>query len=186
MPRPPPGLFDPRPEAVERTARFSPCMRYRYTLWRDWSDLFNPSTGFVMFVGLNPSTADDFQDDPTIRRCISFANEWGYTALCMTNAFALRSPYPRDLKRSRDPVGPKNDATLTEIATSAALIVAAWGQHITLNDRHLAMATLLPKVHCLGLTKGGYPRHPLYLSAATRPVPFNHTVPAAQNGNQAL
>ena len=101
---------------INRQTIFSPCRRYRYTLWRAW-DMFNP--GYVMFIGLNPSTADEVQDDPTIRRCIGYAKEWGYGAFCMTNIFAFRATDPRVMKAQADPVGPENDKWLTECAKGA-------------------------------------------------------------------
>ena len=80
-----------------------------------------------MFVGLNPSTADETNDDPTIRRCISFAQAWGYEGLCMTNLFAFRATEPSDMMKSPDPVGPENDQALINLAESAGVVVAAWG-----------------------------------------------------------
>lgn len=88
-------------EAVQRDAHLSPCRRYRYALWRRWGD--GPH---AMFIGLNPSTADETADDPTIRRCIAFARAWGYGALCMANLFAYRATQPADMLAQDDPVGP--------------------------------------------------------------------------------
>ena len=79
---------------VESSATFSHCRKYRYTLWRNWAGLMPTGKGYAMFVGLNPSTADETNDDPTIRRCIAFAKAWGYDALCMTNIFAFRATNP--------------------------------------------------------------------------------------------
>jgi hypothetical protein len=78
-----------------------------------------------MFVGLNPSTADEGGDDPTIRRCVGFARDWGYSGLCMTNLFAFRATQPKDMLAQADPVGPNNDETLTRLAKEAKVIVAA-------------------------------------------------------------
>ena len=149
-----------------RQTIFSPCRTYRYALWREWIG----GEGYAMFVGLNPSTADETQDDPTIRRCIAFAKAWGYAGLCMTNLFAFRATQPEDMKAANDPVGPENDAHLKALAEGAGVIVAAWGVHGTYGGRHNAVRAMLPELHCLALTKDGHPGHPLYLPASLRPV----------------
>jgi hypothetical protein len=96
----------------------------RYALWREW-DIFN--SDYVMFIGLNPSTADETRDDPTIRRCIGFAQDWGYGAVCMTNLFAYRARDPLVMKSAVDTIGPENDQWLAFCAKEASMIVAAWG-----------------------------------------------------------
>lgn len=153
---------------MKRWARFSDCRRYRYQLWREWG----PGTDYVMFVGLNPSTADEINDDPTIRRCIRFAQEWGYGALCMTNAFAFRATDPRVMKREPHPVGPDNDFNLKQLAQGAGVVVAAWGTHGTHKGREQWLRLHLPKLHYLRLTKDGHPSHPLYLPADLKPQPW--------------
>jgi len=149
-------------------ANFSPDRVYRYDLWRTWLG----GDGFAMFVGLNPSTADETQDDPTIRRCVAFAKAWGYAGLCMTNLFAFRATDPRDMKRASDPVGPQNDMVLKERAGRAGVVVAAWGAHGTYKNRAWWVQGMLPKLHCLRLTKDGHPGHPLYLSKTLVPQPW--------------
>jgi len=153
-----------------RDTIFSPCRTYRYTLWREWIG----GEGYAMFVGLNPSTADETQDDPTIRRCISFAKAWGYAGMCMTNLFAYRATDPEDMKAVDDPVGPENDANLMDVARGAGVIVAAWGVHGTHKGRNSAVLAILPALHCMALTKDGHPGHPLYLRKTLTPVPFWH------------
>lgn len=120
----------------------------------------------VLFVGLNPSTADAMQDDPTIRRCVAFARSWGFDWLYMGNVNAYRSTDPKGLPA--DPllaVGPRNQEALTWMAQRAELVVAAWGANRlnsyaeTLARRVLA----LPHVRCLGRNADGTPKHPLYL-----------------------
>jgi hypothetical protein len=123
-----------------------------------------------MFVGLNPSTADETQDDPTIRRCINFAKAWGYSGLCMTNLFAYRATRPKDLMAAADPVGCENDAHLLALASEASVIVAAWGANGTHKGRNVEVRRLLPTLHCLALTKDGHPGHPLYLQKTL--IPF--------------
>lgn len=152
-----------------RVCVFSPDRLHRYTLWREF-DLTNQT--YVQFVGLNPSTADEVQDDPTVRRCIDFAKRWGFGALCMTNIFAYRATDPDVMKAAQDPIGPDNDAWLTRIAAGAGLVVAAWGNHGEFMDRQRAVARLMPQLVCLGTTKTGAPRHPLYVRATTQPTAF--------------
>jgi len=151
--------------AVERGAHLSSCRAYRYALWRRWD-----CGPHAMFVGLNPSTADETADDPTIRRCIAFARAWGYGGLCMTNLFAYRATQPADMLTQDDPVGPDNDAHLRQSASEAGVVVAAWGTHGTHGGRHKAVRAMLPGLHYLRLTKDGHPGHPLYLPASLRPV----------------
>lgn len=151
------------------SARFSPCRRYRYELWRRWDE----SKPYAMFVGLNPSTADEVDDDPTIRRCIRFARDWGFGALCMTNLFALRATDPKVMLAHSEPEGPENDQTLLRAAYAAGIVIAAWGAHGGHRERdQWAQWAMLNKLHHLGLTKDGKPRHPLYLRADTRPQPL--------------
>ena len=147
-------------------AKFSPDRVYRYDLWRTWIG----GEGFAMFVGLNPSTADEIQDDPTVRRCIAYAKTWGYAGLCMTNLFAYRATQPQDMKMATDPVGPRNDLVLKERAGRAGVVVAAWGVHGTHNNRASAVRAMLPQLHYLRLTKDGHPGHPLYLPKTLNPV----------------
>ena len=126
-----------------------------------------------MFIGLNPSTADETQDDPTVRRCIRYAQSWGYSALYMTNIFSFRATDPHVMKRFDDPVGPDNNVTLIRLAEHAGIVVAAWGVH----GEHMRRGDtvrrfLLHDLHVLKLTKGGHPCHPLYLKADLKPVPW--------------
>jgi hypothetical protein len=123
-----------------------------------------------MFVGLNPSTADEIKDDPTIRRCINFAKEWGYGGVCVTNLFAFRATKPIDMMKADNPVGVENDIWLYRIANNASIIVAAWGVHGTFSGRHIAVREMLPNLHYLRLTKNGYPGHPLYLPKTLTPI----------------
>lgn len=154
-------------------ATFSPCRRYRYSLWRRWTGLFSANNGYAMFIGLNPSTADEVSDDSTIRRCIGFARAWGYDGLLMANLFAYRATKPAEMLAQRDPVGPDNDATLLQLANAAGLVVAAWGALGGHRDRATAVQRmLLPRLWCLGVTKAGEPSHPLYLPKSCVPVPW--------------
>jgi len=145
---------------------FSPCRTYRYTLWREWIG----GSGYAMFVGLNPSTADETQDDPTIRRCIAFSKAWGYSGYCMTNLFAFRATDPAVMKRHPEPIGDFNDAWLLSCAAGAGVVVAAWGTHGTHLGRDAGVRRLLRGLHYLRLTKDGHPAHPLYLPKTLTPV----------------
>jgi hypothetical protein len=153
---------------IDRTAIFSECRRYRYVLGRKW-DISRPA---VLFVALNPSTADADRDDATVRRCVGFARTWGFGSLIIANLFAFRSTDPRLLDQVPDPVGPRNDHWLKRLSEGASLTIAAWGIHGQIGNRADEILPRLTKVHHLGLTKDGHPRHPLYLPASTSPTSY--------------
>jgi hypothetical protein len=123
---------------------------------------------------LNPSTADAFQLDPTNRRCVGFAQAWGYGALVTTNIFAFRSTNPAGLRTADDAIGPENNEAIVTAAKNADLVIAAWGAHGELQDRGNAVRQMLGKagvpLHMLRLTKAGHPGHPLYISGNTVPT----------------
>ena len=152
--------------AIGRSAVISRCGRYRYVLEREWDHRL-PA---VLFIALNPSTADATNDDPTVRRCVGFARKWGFGKLVLANLFALRSSDPMRLAGHADPIGPRNDRWLARLSSSFDLTVAAWGVRGDLNGRAAAVLPLLRQPHHLGLTRAGHPRHPLYLPAAARPI----------------
>lgn len=122
---------------------------------------------------LNPSTADADVDDPTIRRCVSFARAWGHGGVKVVNLFALRSPCPNALHDADDPVGPGNDDAIIE-ATFETRTIAAWGMHGAKMQQNLHVLDLLKAVplECLAKTKYGHPKHPLYVPGDTLPIPF--------------
>ncbi len=152
-------------------ATFDPTKNYRYSLWREWE----PSAPRVGFIMLNPSRADDRVDDPTIRRCTSFAHFWGYGSLEVMNLFAYRTPDPHNLRNVSDPIGPENDFYLLSLKQRVQTIVLAWGNWGTLYDRHQAVLELLMghPVYCLGTTKLGNVRHPLYIKGNETPVVYH-------------
>lgn len=160
------SIFSPDEPAA--TAVFSACRRYRYLLWRRWGE--NWSTNYVLFVGLNPSRADETLDDPTIRRCLGFAKAWGYSGLCMANLFAYRATDPKQMLLAADPIGHDNDRYLQASAAQAAIVIAAWGNHGKHQGRHLQVQKMLTNLHCLTLTKAGMPSHPLYLPQSLKPI----------------
>ena len=152
-------------------ATFSPCRTYRYSLERSWSS----DGSRCVFCMLNPSTADESVNDPTIRRCIGFAKKWGLGGLWVVNIFALRSTNPHGLVVHADPIGPENDRYLLEACGYGDLFVCAWGVHGTCLGRDKNVLRLLSlhanvKIVHLGLTKDGHPKHPLYLSGNSEPV----------------
>lgn len=154
---------------IDKSAIFSPDRKYRYTLNRIW----NRKKGHVLFVCLNPSTADENVDDPTIRRCIRFAESWGYGGMVMCNLFALRSTDPKILYVHEAPNGMLNNFHIEHEDNLADITVAAWGMHGALMNRGPNVARLyLARPMCLSLTKNGHPRHPLYLKKNLKPVPF--------------
>lgn len=164
------SLFDDDFGLPGYPAAFSPGRVHRYTCWRVWGD---PSR-YAQFLCLNPSVADETNDDPTVRRCIRYARDWGYGAFCMTNLFGYRATDPRDMKAAADPVGPDNTEWIMRISSDAGIVVAAWGAHGSFRGRAadirdwFAMAGR--PLHYLGLTAAGEPRHPLYLRAELRPI----------------
>lgn len=147
--------------------------QYRYKLSRTWSSEAGRRCTFVM---LNPSTADAMEDDPTIRRCMGFAQRFHCVGLDVYNLFALRSTSPKALRVYADPVGPGNDDILRLAAQSAwpDLWICAWGAHGDLFDRNTKVMEILNGVnlHCLGVTKAGQPKHPLYLPANAPLLPY--------------
>lgn len=170
------GLGSPSCSAV-----LSSCGQYRYELWRRWAD--GPH---VLFIMLNPSTADATNDDATIRKCVAYAKRWGFGALCVGNLFAFRATDPKDMKAAADPIGPENDATLARLASEAGVIVAAWGAHGTHMSRDKAVMKMLPTINALHVTKDGSPGHPLYLKGDSTPFPLNDQTVPTEGGEKKL
>lgn len=154
-------------------AVYSPCERYRYTLTRTWA----PEEGKILFVMLNPSTATEVQNDPTVERCERRARALGFGAFRVCNIFAWRETDPAKMRRAAEPIGPANDQAIADACHWADRIVAAWGVHGAHLDRGPEVARLMqetgrPLFH-LGLTKDGHPKHPLYIAYATQPEPWH-------------
>ena len=154
-----------------RAAALSPCEKYRYALSRLW----DMSQQRVVFIGLNPSTADAIEDDPTIRRCVRYAFDWGYGGVYMLNLFAYRATNPKDMMAAEDPVGPRNDKFLLEYTSGIheGNVVAAWGTDGAFLGRDKAVKKLISPLHCLSITKDGHPGHPLYLKKDLKPVLYS-------------
>jgi hypothetical protein len=154
------------------TASFSEDRRYRYTLFRRWE-----KGPVVAFIGLNPSTADETADDPTIRRCTDFSERWLCGGMVMLNIFAFRATDPEEMMLAGDPVGPYNDVNILAALSSCKMAICCWGNHGTHLHRASQMKKLLSDLFIpikqLGpLTNEGQPRHPLYLHRETQPEPF--------------
>jgi hypothetical protein len=159
---------------THRGATFSQCQRYRYSLTRMWTPP-NMLVRTVMFVGLNPSTADAQVDDPTIRRCVRFAVDWGFTRLFMANLHAYRSTDPKALLTVADPVGPGNLLAVQRMALQSEIVVCAWGANPLAPGALEIRDWLRWRTHVfhLGLTKDGSPKHPLYLRADTQRIAWS-------------
>lgn len=160
---------------MERTALISSCERYRFRLGRRWAE-----GDAVLFIMLNPSTADADNDDPTIRRCIGFAKSWGFGAMHVGNLFALRATDPRTLLWTPEPiVHPLNIAHLGDMAKASRLVVCAWGNAPIVNRIlkrkdmvHYRPLAGIVDPHYIDLGKDGTPKHPLYLSGDLRPKSY--------------
>ncbi|MCA8326237.1 DUF1643 domain-containing protein [Burkholderia cepacia] len=149
------------------SAIISPCGQYRYLLSRP-ADSMSPMKSTALFLMLNPSTADASLDDPTIRRCRGFAKTWDCNGISVANLYALRSTDPAALWVHEDPIGPDNDLYLAKFAREYHDVVCAWGANAR-PDRVAAVSKILrdagARLWCLGTTKDGSPRHPLYVRA---------------------
>lgn len=146
---------------------------YRYLLWRTW----DAALSRLLWVMLNPSTAGESSDDPTIRRCVGFSRSWGYGGLEVVNLFALRTAKPSTLRQATEPIGPENDRYIAEAATRADGIVVAWGEHGGYMGRDRAVLALLWRhigrsLQCLGVNRDDSPRHPLYVASAVMLGPY--------------
>jgi len=151
-------------------AQFSPCRKYRYALWRKW----DPRGSAMLFIGMNPSTADETRDDQTIRKCAGYAKRWGYGGLVVGNLFALCSSDPfKVLTAQKKAMGnPENDEVLAEMAKATTFTLVGWGRLGEYQRRHEAVLAILGTVHCLKVTKNGQPQHPLYLPYYLEPQEY--------------
>ena len=153
----------------KRDAVFSDCTLYRYELTRIWDN----SKPIVNFIGLNPSTADEIQDDPTMERCRGYAQRWGYGGFAMTNLFAYRATDPNDLFNfDGDKIGSQNDKFIKKWHNKAEKTIVAWGGDGVHNNRCHDVLQILGDVYCLTKLKHGQPGHPLYKSADLEPIPY--------------
>jgi len=144
---------------IYKYATISSCRKYRYSLFRIW----DKKKKHVLFIGLNPSTADEEADDPTVRRCLNYAKKWGYGGFIMVNLFAYRTTFPANLKKVKYPIGKDNDKYIMTLSKKADITVAAWGNYGNLYSRDKQVLSLIPNFMCLKVNKSGQPAHPLYL-----------------------
>lgn len=156
-----------------RSAVFSPCRRYRYTLRIVW----DASKPLLCFCMLNPSTADEIQNDPTVERCERRAREWAYGGLIVVNLFAFRATDPQVMLAEPDPVGPENLLHIERAAAECDIAICGWGVHGSHRSQGATVVAHLQrvipgKVHYLRLNKDGSPAHPLYLPYRLVPMPM--------------
>ena len=136
---------------IESNAVFSTDRTHRYALWRIW----NNSLPKALFIGLNPSTADEIKDDPTIRRCMRYCKDWGYGGYIMGNIFAYRTTDPKNIKSAQDPIGPKNDEWLLRLHKQATITIGAWGNYGRFMNRGKEVNKIIPNLMCLKVTNLG-------------------------------
>lgn len=172
----PPDLF-----GISGSATLSDDGAYRYRLTRTWGT----SGRHAAWLMLNPSTADALTDDPTIRRCTGFSRAWGFDSLVVVNLFALRAADPAALARHPEPIGLGNDEFISRAVAAAPVVIAAWGAQRIGAARGALWRRVLARdtdALCLGLTKEGEPRHPLFVRADTVPAPLAERVPVSAAG----
>jgi len=151
-----------------KLADISFCGVYRYSLSRIWDE----SKPYVLFIGLNPSTADENKDDPTIKRCVDYAKRWGYGGLKMANLFAYRATQPSDLKKAKNPIGVDNDSYIKQLSNNAGITIVAWSDDGIYLDRDKEVIKFIDNPMCLNINKSGQPSHPLYQKKTLKPKPY--------------
>lgn len=158
---------------MKRSADFSTCRTWRYTLIREW-DYSKPR---LLWILLNPAMADETYDNRTNRRGMGYAKSWGFGSLVFCNLFAFRTPNPKEMKAANDPIGPNNDYHILFQANQANQIILGWGNHGTFLDRDKEIIDLLTgyDLYCLTKNKAGSPKHPLYCKADLKPILFTET-----------
>lgn len=167
-------------DGIESYAVYSLCERYRYWLQRVWSPENNDQARRLAFLMLNPSTATELENDPTVHRCERRAREGGYNGFIVLNIFAFRATDPKDMKAEADPVGEENNDYIRMLLTFARRnlvdIVCAWGVHGSYMSRDKQVLAMMRawKVEpmALGLSKDGHPKHPLYIGYDQKPFPY--------------
>jgi hypothetical protein len=169
---------------VLKHATISACGKFRYRLGRKWDD--GPR---LLFVMLNPSTADASVDDATIRRCVKFAQTHDFCELEVVNLYAFRATDPKDLRRAGYPVGPENDQHIADAARASDAVCVAWGANVAGLERPTIVLPMLRslgvQLQCLRITRSGYPQHPLMLPSSCRLMPFDvAAIQAAMNGDR--
>ena len=146
-------------DGTDSLAIFSDCEKYRYILRRVWDE----NKGRAVFIGLNPSTADEMKNDPTVSRMVSLSKSWGFGGVSVCNLFAFRATFPTDMKKAGNPVGDENDFFILREIQDADKIIACWGNHGKFLGRSENFVKNLGGYSHFGLTKQGEPHHLLYL-----------------------
>jgi len=153
---------------MKTNAILSEDRKYRYVLSRIW----NESKPIIMIIGLNPSTANETKNDPTVAKCINFAKSWDYGGVYMLNLFAFRATLPQDMFGEKEPIGNENDHYIDKYSKLSEKIVCAWGNHGSYKNRGKEILSKLDKLYYLKLNKTGEPAHPLYLKRNLIPIKF--------------
>lgn len=154
---------------IECNSEFSSCLKYRWSLSRKWDN----TKCVCVFIGLNPSTADETVNDPTVNRCMNYAMSWGYGSLIMLNLFAYRSTDPKKLYIIDNPIGHCNLSTIISFCKNADIVIAAWGKHgkhLHADTDTLSVLKNICDVYCLRINKDGTPIHPLYQKKTAKPI----------------
>ena len=153
---------------MKSNAILSSDRKYRYVLERAWDE----SLPKAMFIGLNPSMANETKDDPTVKRLITFAKSLNYDGFYLLNLFAYRSTQPENLWKVKNPIGNTNDDYILEYSNLSDMVIACWGNKGTYKNRSKEVSDLLNQLHCFGKNKTGQPKHPLYLKRTASIVPY--------------
>ena len=157
-------------------ATYSPCQKYRYTLFREW----NPRQPTLTYILCNPSTATEFISDPTVTRCTYRARSWEYGRLEILNIFGLRSTLPKVLYESEDPIGPENDESIKQVCLRSDKIICGWGIHGNLGKRGKYILAMMESIgittYALKVNADGSPCHPLYLNYDLEPYELKYKI----------
>ena len=157
---------------LERDAVLSGCKKYRYLLRRTWDHSLQRS----LFIMLNPSTADHEIDDATIRSCMRLARSWSHGSIEVVNLYGFRATDPKELATAKEPIGPQNDGVALAAINRCDVAICAWGAHEMARRRARTMWEMIksnrPQAFCLGMTKSGAPKHPLYIKTGTPLVAY--------------
>ena len=153
---------------MRKDASLSVDRKYRYLLSRVWDE----TKPMVTIIGLNPSTADEKEDDPTIRRCINYAKSWDYGGIYMLNLFAFRATQPSDMFKASEPIGEENDIYIKTYSKKVDKVICAWGNHGKYQNRSNHIKNSVDNLYYLKLNQTGEPAHPLYLKSELTPQKF--------------
>jgi hypothetical protein len=153
---------------MKKDASISVDRKYRYLLSRVWDE----TKPMVMIIGLNPSTADEKEDDPTIRKCINYAKSWDYGGIYMLNLFAFRATQPSEMFKASEPIGEKNDTYIKTYSKKVNKVICAWGNDGKYQNRSNLIKNSVDNLYYLKLNQTGEPAHPLYLKAKLTPKKF--------------